>query len=212
MRLSVEIARSYEDAERLRPHWEGITWERDEAELDYLLARVGARPEATGPFAVFVLRGDEPVAAAVARAETRGLTTAVGYRTVYAPRLRLLQVVDGGIAAPDLAGLTPLVDALRSELASGRADAIALPPLRVGSPVATAFDALGGPLQRQHLIAPWTRRRLALPSTFEEFVASRSPNTRWRIRRDAKRIAEELGDGALGADRPRAGRARDARP
>jgi CelD/BcsL family acetyltransferase involved in cellulose biosynthesis len=33
-----------------------------------------------------------------------------------------------------------------------------------------------------------------LPATFEDFVASRSPNTRWRIRREARRLEEELGD------------------
>ena len=41
------------------------------------------------------------------------------------------------------------------------------------------------PAERQPSIAPWTRRRLVLPGSFEEFVASRSSNTRWRIRRDA---------------------------
>ena len=33
-----------------------------------------------------------------------------------------------------------------------------------------------------------------LPATFDGFVASRSSNTRWRIRRDAKRLVAEYGD------------------
>ena len=193
MQFRLEIARSFEDADRLRPVWDRVAWEREEAEHDYFLARLRARPDATGPFAVFVLRVDEPVAAVVARAETRRLATAVGYRTVYAPRVRLLQVVDGGIVALDTAALDPLVDALRTELARRGTDAIALPPLRLGSELSSAFESLGGSLQRQRFIAPWTRRRLVLPDTFEEFVASRSPNTRWRIRRDARRIEAELG-------------------
>jgi len=155
---------------------------------------VRARAEATALFGVLVLRGNEPVAALAARAETRRLPAAIGYRTLYAPEVRLLQVVDGGLVTSDPAFAPLLVRAVDDELASGRADAVALPPLRLGSPLATAFDALGGPLRRQRFIAPWTRRTLVLPATFDEFVASRSSNTRWRIRRDAKRIAAELGD------------------
>ena len=61
-------------------------------------------------------------------------------------------------------------------------------------PVTEAFTSLGGPLERQPFITPWTRRTLQLPTSFEEFVASRSSNTRWRIRRDARRLAEAFGD------------------
>ena len=126
----MEVARSFEDAERLRPAWDRVAWEREEAELDYLLARVQARAEAIAPFAVFVLRGDEPVAALAARAETRRLAAAIGYRTRLRARGRLLQVVDGGIVA-----LRPRRSRrcssprVRAELARGAADAVALPPL-----------------------------------------------------------------------------------
>jgi hypothetical protein len=192
--LRTEIARSSADAERLAEVWDRVPWEREEGEREYFLARVRARPEATGLLAVFVLRDGEPLAAAVARAETRRLATAVGYRTVYAPRVRLLHVVDGGLVARDPAARDVLIDALRAELASGRADAIALPPLPLGSELSVACERLGGPLGRQRFITPWLRRRLVLPASFDEFVASRSANTRWRIRRDAKRIAAELGD------------------
>ena len=67
---------------------------------------------------------------------------------------------------------------------------VVLPPLRIGSDVADALQALGGPLQRQPFAATSARRRLVLPGSFEEFVASRSSNTRWRIRRDARRVPE----------------------
>ncbi len=193
MQFRVEIARSLDDVERLRPVWDRIAWEREEAEHDYFLTRLRLRPDVLGPFAVFVLSGDEPVAGVVARVESRRLATAVGYRVVYAPRVRLLQVVDGGIVVTDPAALEPLLDAFRSALARREADAIALPPLPLDSELFAAFESLGGAFQQQRFIAPWTRRRLVVPDTFEEFVASRSPNTRWRIRRDAKRLATELG-------------------
>ncbi len=193
MQFRVEIARSFEDAERLRPVWDRVAWEREEAEYEYFLARVRARPDATGPFAVFVVRGEEPVAALVARAETRRLATSIGYRTVYAPRVRLLQAVDGGIVVTDPAALEPLLEALRGTLRARAAEAIALPPLRLGTTLFASLESLGAPWQRQHLIAAWTRRRLVLPPSFEEFLSTRSRKTRKAMRREAKQIEAELG-------------------
>jgi CelD/BcsL family acetyltransferase involved in cellulose biosynthesis len=87
-----------------------------------------------------------------------------------------------------------LVGALRAALAAGAADLVTVPPLALGSEPFRALDALGGPLERQAFIEPWSRRRLVLPGSFAEFVASRSPNTRWRIRREAKRLSETFGE------------------
>jgi CelD/BcsL family acetyltransferase involved in cellulose biosynthesis len=192
--LRVEIARTLDDVERLRPVWDRLAWGREEAEHEYFVTRLRHRPDALGPFAAFVLRDDDPVAGLAARVEARQLPTAVGYRVLYAPHVRLIQVVDGGIVVAEPVAIHPLLDALRTALARREADAVALPPLPLDSPLLAAFKSLGGRLQHQQFIAPWARRRLVLPDTFEEFVASRSANTRWRIGRDARRIEAELGE------------------
>jgi len=190
----VHVARTLDEVERLGSLWDAVPWEREEAEREYLLTRLRYRPEGATPFAAVVTDGDEPAAAVAGRLETRPLETHVGYRNVYAPRLRLLQLVDGGIVAARPDALAPLRAALRGALDRGEADALLVPPLPVGSELAEMFASLGGPLERQRAIAPWTRRRLVLPATFEEFVASRSSNTRWRIRRDAKRLRAAYGE------------------
>jgi CelD/BcsL family acetyltransferase involved in cellulose biosynthesis len=56
-----------------------------------------------------------------------------------------------------------------------------------------AFERLGGPIRRQRRTRPHRRWRLVLPATFDEFLASRSANTRWRLRRDARRIDAAFG-------------------
>jgi len=133
-----------------------------------------------------------PVAGLAGRVESRRLQTSIGYRVVYAPEVRMVQVVDGGLVATDAEAIPPLFAALRSAL--GEADAVALPPLELGSELLAAADALGGPLERQRLIAPWTRRRLALPGSFEEFLATRSRNVRSGIRYDTRKLLAALGD------------------
>ncbi len=192
--LTVEVARAAGDLERLEPLWRRVEWGREEAAYEYFAARLRTRADVIAPFAVFVVDGGEPVAALAGRVELRLLKTTLGYKVVYAPRVRLLHVVDGGLVASGPAARGALVAALRAELAGGGVDAIGFPPLPLDSDLFGALETLGGPLERQPLIAPWTRRRLVLPATFEEFVASRSSNTRWRIRRDAKRLVAEYGD------------------
>src|SRR5471032_1111287 len=150
--LRIQIARTVEEIEELTAPLAVLPWEREEAELDNFLTRLRARPSAIGPFAIVVYREDEPVSALFGRIESRELKTNIGYRVVYAPRLRVLQIVDGGIVAADDAALPPLVAAVGEMLARGDADAAALPPLPVESELFARFSRLGGPLERQRFV------------------------------------------------------------
>jgi CelD/BcsL family acetyltransferase involved in cellulose biosynthesis len=182
--VSARIARTAAELEALRPEWEAVAWGREEAELDYLLARVRLRPDAVAPFGLLDDGGG-----VAGRVEDRRFPARIGYRTVVAPRLRLLRVVDGGIVgAHAVAALRPMLEEV---------DAIVFPALAVGSDLERAARSLGGPFRRQPFARPVARRRLVLPPTFEEFVASRSANTRWRIRRDARRVPTALGELAV---------------
>jgi hypothetical protein len=192
--LQVEIAWTFDEVERLRPEWDAVPWEREEAELSFLLARARARPETREVFAIFVRREGVPVAAIAGRIEERALETRVGYRTLYAPRVRLLHIVDGGIVASDETTIATLVGTLDSVLAVGSLDVATIPPLAVDSPLFAALNDVRGPLRQQRLIRPWPRRRLALPGSFDEFLASLSQNTRWQTRRDSRRLLETFGD------------------
>ncbi len=192
--LRVEIARTLDELEVLRPAWDALAWRREEAAYPYYVARLRSRPDVIGPFAAVVLDSDRPVAGLAGRLELRRLETAVGYKVLYSPLVRYLHVVDGGIVGGSREMLELLRSAAGQALALGEADALGLPPLEVGSEELEVLGSLGGRLERQPFITPWTRRRLVLPATFEEFVSSRSSNTRWQIRRDAKRLKEAFGD------------------
>jgi hypothetical protein len=192
--LHVQAAASAVALERLRPLWAAVPWQREEAELDYLLARVRHRAEAVAPFGIVLTRAGEPVAGAAGRLESRRLATSIGYRTVYAPRLRILRIVDGGLVAGDAASRAALVEALRAELASGRVDAVALPPLPVDSELSAALSGLGGPLERQWFVPAWPRRALVLPGSFAEFLAACSRKRRTRLRREAVKLEQAFGD------------------
>ncbi len=190
--LRVEIARSLAELERLRPGWEALRWGREEAAFPYFVARLQTRPGVIGPLAALVSDANGPVAGLAARLELRQLSTAVGYRVLYAPEVRALQVVDGGLVG-ERDGIEALVGVVSEALRSGEADVALLPPLELGSDLAVAVGSLGGPLTRQPLIAPWTRRLLVLPASYEAFLVSLSHKTRKGVRRDARRLEEAFG-------------------
>jgi hypothetical protein len=192
--LRLEIARTVGEVERLAAPWGRLPWDGEQAEHAYVVASARARAGRDRPFALMLFDGEEPVAAAVGRVESRRLETRIGYVRAYAPTVRVLQIVPGGIVAIDTSVLPPLTDALRATLADGEADALAVPALPVETDAFAALAGLGGPFERQRLIPTWTRRRLVLPASFEEFLASRSRKVRAGIRYDTKKLLDAHGD------------------
>ena len=154
--LSTQVARGVEEIERLRPIWSEITWEREEAEIDYFLGRVAAKHDATAPSQSSCDAVVDRFAALAAGLETRPLETVFGNRVVYAPRLRVLQVVDGGGVASDPDGIEPLVRALRAALADGTADVATIPPLPLGSALYAVFSGGADPLEQQRCLHAWS--------------------------------------------------------
>lgn len=178
----------------MRPAWEQLPWQREEAAYDYFVTRLRNRPDVIGPFAAIVTYQGRPVAGLAGRVESRRLQTFLGYRAVYAPLVRLLQVVDGGVVYVSRAALPPLARVVDRGLHGGGLDLVAFPPLELGSVPAAVFGSLGDPFARQPFIAPWTRRALDLPGTHEEFLASLGRRTRKNIRRDARQLEQAFGD------------------
>ena len=193
-RFSVQVARTMDEIDQLRETWEKVPWLLEDAEHDVFLASVRSRPNVIAPFAVVVSHDGEPVAAVAARLESKRLETHVGYRVVYAPNVRVLQVVGGGLVALNAAPIARLVEALWTALTQGEADAVAVPVFPVDSPLFAALQELGGPLERQRFLTTYTRRRLILPDSFEAFLASRTQKVRRGIRYDTNKLLVALGD------------------
>jgi CelD/BcsL family acetyltransferase involved in cellulose biosynthesis len=123
----------------------------------------------------------------------RPLRTAIGYRVVFAPQVRLLHVIQGGVVATTPAARDALMGALHAVLAEGETDVIQFPALPVESTLFRACQHLAGPTRRQYFARVTWRRQLVLPESFEAYLASRSHKTRFGIRYDAKRLESALG-------------------
>jgi hypothetical protein len=187
------LARSLDEVEQLRPLWESVSWDREDGDYEMFMLATRQRPDVERPYAALVVDGSRPLGAVAGRVLSRRLPAQIGYTRVYAPRVHLLQVVQGGAVASDPWAVTLLVTALRDALVRREADAVALPALPVESPLFSACARLGGALERDRFSPTWYRRTLVLPSSFEEFLASRSYETRRGIRKNANRLSASLG-------------------
>jgi hypothetical protein len=196
---TVVLARTAEELEQLRPTWDAVAWTRADAEYDHLVADLQTRPGAPGAFALLVQRSGRVAAALAGRVESTRLRSRFGYLTLFAPRVRLLQAVPGGVVADDAAAAHELADAVAGVLRSGEVDAVSLPALPVHSDAYRAFAAVGGPLERERFTPSWTRHLLVLPPTFEEFLASRSGRLRGRVRNYGRRLVKAL-DGEVSVE------------
>jgi CelD/BcsL family acetyltransferase involved in cellulose biosynthesis len=191
---SASVATSIEEVERLRPVWRERRWGRVDADIDFYLAVLASRPNVVRPHVVVLSNRGGVEAMAVARVEDIALASSVGYRAVYRPTVRSITLVHGGIAGVDSEAIAEaLVRELRRALRRREADVVALPALRTDHPLYVAANADSTGFLRERS-GPTTHRRLSLPASLDEFLATKSGKTRESVRRYAKRFRKEYGD------------------
>lgn len=174
--------------------WAELGVAHPHAQPDFLLEVCEQRDEVVSPYVVVLSRGGRPAGLAVGRLEDVRLSTRLGYREVYRPRVRAISVVAGGLAGRDRErDETALVGLLGRALRVGEADVAGLPGMRVGSAAYAAARETPGVLARSPAPASGPRWRVALPGSPEEFLASRSARWRQQLRRKERRLAERYG-------------------
>jgi CelD/BcsL family acetyltransferase involved in cellulose biosynthesis len=195
----VSVARTVEEVERLRPAWKAVPWGRVDADLDFYLCVIASRPRIERPHAILVEHDGRATAALAGWIEDIPLESRFGYATVFAPTVRSLTATLGGVVSPmDDSTTTQLVDATLEVFATRDADVIRFPGLPSDSPVAHAIEKRVSHLRRELIVEQRTHHQLTLPKTFDEYLASRSKDTRKKIRSNRNRIERTFGaDAAL---------------
>ena len=210
--LEPVVARSVEEALALRDAWQALPIGGPHADLDFYLAVIDEREEVLAPHAVLLLDDGVPSALAAMRLEEIPLVATLGYREVYRPRVRALTLVPGGVAAADPSVEHELAHCLLRSLEDGEADVLSLPSLRSDSELSAAVHSAAGPLRRSHFAEIRTHRRLHLPATFDEFLASRTKKVRSGVRYDYETSRPAPRRAPPGRSAPCAGRFRTYLP
>jgi CelD/BcsL family acetyltransferase involved in cellulose biosynthesis len=191
----VTVARTVEAVEALRESWEALSPERLTADLDYHLTVLRYAPGVIRPHVAVLERDGSPAALAVGRVEEVELTARVGYKTVFSPRVRSLTIAQGGLLGVDEESAEPMFSALSGSLAEDRLHVLRLRLLEHGGPVHGLARTRPGVLVRQHLGTPVERWRARIPATFDDYLGARSSKTRSNVKRYARRLEEQFGEG-----------------
>jgi CelD/BcsL family acetyltransferase involved in cellulose biosynthesis len=191
--VAFETARDESAVERLRDVWETLGVTYIDADLDYFLGLVRARPQTERPHVVVVERDGEPESLVVGRIEHERFAIRFGYSTIWRPSLRVLRVAHGGISgagSPEAAAA--VLQALRMALGEREADLVVVPAVRTGSPLARVLsDPAAG--RRVSLGEERVHRRLFLPESYDAFLAGRDRKSRYNLKRQATQLEDEFG-------------------
>ena len=211
--LRLEVARTLEELERLRPAWDELPWQREEAAYEYF---VDAPAHAAGRDRAVRRRRLErrpPRRGARGAASSRaGSQTALGYKR----RLRPARPAAAGRRRRDRLR-RPRGARRRSQRAiedgarerRGRRGRVPAARARLRRSSASSAP-LGGALARQPFIAPWTRRALSLPADLRRLPRlARPPHAQERPARRAPTRAA-FGERLQDRDRARPGPGRAA--
>jgi CelD/BcsL family acetyltransferase involved in cellulose biosynthesis len=183
------VLRSFDALEQLRSRLLERPRERVDADPDFFRAVVESRPEVVSPYVLVPEPGADPI---VARLEDVEVPLRLGYLTLSRPRVRSITVVPGGV--PDSLEPTTVTRTLGASLARGDADVVVLPALRADSELYAAAAQTGSLLTRPRAITPSMHWRLNLPSSYEEFLRSRSRKARENARMYRNRLHRDAGD------------------
>ncbi len=194
---AVRVARTLEEVEALRPDWERVTITNPEADIDVFRTVVESSPDVLRPHVVVLDRPGAAPALAVARLEQRTIDLKVGYRTLAQPRLRVLSVVYAGIAgAADEEAYGILLEELYRAVRDGEAEMLCVAKLHADSRLCELARLFAPRLCRDYLPVVLPRTDVAVPGEFDEFLKSRSRNTRDNVKRYGRKL-ERAHEGAL---------------
>jgi len=190
---TVRVVRTLEELEPLRADWSALQW-HPQSDLDFYREVLARRASFLRPH-VLVLERDGRVEALIAgQLLADSIPWRVGPLRLFRTRARVQRLGAGAILGRcDEAGARSALQALQASLAAGEADAVYLHQLAHDAPFFRAAQRAPG-LARDRFARTVPGWSLALPGSFEEFLASRSRAVRKNYRRYASRIEHELGD------------------
>jgi CelD/BcsL family acetyltransferase involved in cellulose biosynthesis len=192
---TVRVARSFEEAEELRPAWEHLQNDHLTSDIDFMLTYCRHTPGVERPHVVVVEEDGRPVAMAAARLEETQLPAKLGYKVVLRTQLRALTVVYGGLRG-DPAHLPALFASLGRSVADERLDLVRFRMLELGSAQHETLAARIPAVRQQRFTTRLRHWRAALGGSLDEFLAARSRRRRETVRRYGRRLEKTYGDDA----------------
>ena len=194
-RYTVTVARTVEELASLRGAWDSLQGNAVTTDPDHYLTVLRSDPRFRMPHVVLLEDDGVPAAMLIGRIADIRISCKFGYKTIFRPRLRALNVVYNGVLgdrAEDHADV--LVRELEAALDRGEADVAYLPNFRASSRLVTLARTGPSVLCRQHVSEENLHWRLPIPSSIDDFLRSQSKHARQNLRYYTRRVEREFGD------------------
>lgn len=196
----LRVLRSLPELASVREAWLRLQGDQIVADPDFFAASQ-RDPAVVRPHVVVLERDGEIEAMLVARIELLRLRSRLGYKTVFAPEVRSITVLNGGIlGAVDEDVFRKMLVGIRGSLADGEADIAMFRYLPVDSPFYRIASTEVPFLGRQHFGDSEVRWELDLPASVEDILGLSSRKTRQRLQGYVRKL-ERTHEGSLSVRR-----------
>ena len=184
----IRVLRDVAELASVRDAWLRLVTDQIAVDPDFFVATLNADPRIVRPHIIVLERHGEPEAMLIARIERLELRVRAGYRTLYAPRVRSLTIVYGGILGDvDEATFGVLLRSVRESLAADEADVAIFRHLPLDSAFYRIASTEPSFLARQHVMDADIHWELELPESLDHVLRSLKPkkrkNMNWYTRR-----------------------------
>ena len=191
--VTVTVATTSDEVERLRPVWEQMQVADVDADIDFFLAVIAADPSALRPHVVGVARDGHPPLLVVSRIVRQRFAVKLGYRTLFWTTSTAAIIPFSGImGCADESEASIVLKALCVSLEGSDVDVVVAQKLAEDSPERRAANGVGSRWRRVNReLVPL--RFTDVPDSWETFLARRSTKSRRQLRYDENRVRKSLG-------------------
>ena len=194
MGYDIQVARTLEDIHAIREVWAALQ-PHPNADPDFYQMILRGRSEVMRPHVVALRQRGAVRALAVARLEETTIDLKIGYQTVFAPRVRALIVIYGGLIGDHSAATADtLVSELMRSLKDGEADLVQLDWLDTHCALYERARSTPSFVCRDHLVQTQTHSMLELSATHEQVMAQLSRDHRQQLKRKARNLEKRYPD------------------
>lgn len=188
----VRVVRDLAGLPEIRGPWLRLVNDSVLVDPDFFEAAVRAEEEIVRPHVVILERDGDVVAMLIGRIERLEFGVRAGYRTLYAPRVTAITIVQGGILG-DVDGevFELLLDSVHDSLAAGEGDVAIFRYLPLDSTLYTEASAKLPFVRTQHFADSEVHWELTLPGSVDEILGALSSSTRQTVKRYTRKLERE---------------------
>lgn len=190
--MPVRIFETASALESIRDAWFSWPGTRD-SDVDFFRFLVGVRPEVLKPQVLLATKGQTPDAMLVGRLEKREVSLRFGYWHFHSPRIRVIDLVDGGLRGnASCENIDLLVGHVLDGLRQGAMDLAVFERLQIDSLLYERVHHLSQGFARGISRGRSVHRYLDLPTSSEELYQILPPEHRQNYRRKGRKLLNDF--------------------